>query len=73
MAEIILWPIIIRKHPLTPRASLKSMAAWAGSKHASDALWGIAGAPRDNLRAVGSNEPLLSAPERSKLIYMYHI
>lgn len=52
---------------LTPRASLKSMAAWTGSRQASDALWGIAGVPRDNLRAVGSNELLLCAPETSGL------
>lgn len=55
------------KNQLTPRASLKSMAAWTGSRQASDARWGIAGVPRDNLRAVGSNEPLLCAPETSGL------
>lgn len=54
---------ILLKLTLTPLASRKRMAACTGSRQASEALWGIAGVPKENRLAPGSKELRLSAPE----------
>lgn len=53
------------KWKLTPLESLKSMAAWFGSRNESDALWGIIG-PTLCLRPGSKDLCLRWAPEKLK-------